>query len=758
MNVKTRNAWKALLAIILLIVLSTTASARLADNDRDAIVYEAMYALRESNTNGQFAGNVNSNWSYIASDKDAYEIIKNRLKSYSSVWTDKRSKENSFYSHIDNYSCYDGIGRGGQCLYFANLLAYRSKADTNGFNSYINMEKNIKNVSFARPGDVIFTRNEWKNSKIDHTAVVVMIKEGDSDAGTVTSLHVVDSNWCAGGTCEIIKCHILKGTTLAKYKIYTGVPYYKPVIQIIDQSVSPTTAKTGDELTFVYNISNPYSDKVPKIRLGAQVRTNDPQGEWIDNMGNDKVKDIASGANDYSRLFKLPLDSKPGFYDARWVLINESTKKPTNSKEMIRIFEVQKEETSQPKLDLILLVDTTGSMWDDIANVKASAGEIVNALDSEGIDYRVAVADYRDYPEYPYGKPEVDYVYNLNLPFTAKDDRQDIIDAINGLTLGSGWDWRESVYSALVMSMTDISKDLSRADNHGWRKGVTKVIIIMADAPPHDPEPWTGGYNLSDVTYWSENIDPVMVYSVVIGNDPTTYAAFSEISEKTGGKAYLSPTADDVANAIIKAIKDINTGGISVEITPTWNEASPGNSVFYSVNITNNGNLADVYDISLETENIAGSYRGYPLAIQYSWITFNNSTMEIDPSISEIRPLAINVPGNWAGMEDVTYIFNVSARLETNKSVSNTSSAELKVRANKRSMIEYSKLEIQWLSELVDSSTIDHGIKNALLAKLAKRRIKSGQSDSQFGQRRSKSCQQYASNIAKRDERFCQSG
>ena len=34
-------------------------------------------------------------------------------------------------------------------------------------------------------------------------------------------------------------------------------------------------------------------------------------------------------------------------------------------------------------------------------------------------------------------------------------------------------------------------------------------------------------------------------------------------------------------------------------------------------------------------------------------------------------------------------------------------------------MIEYSKLEIQWLSGLVDSSTIDHGIKNSLLMKLA---------------------------------------
>lgn len=379
---------------------------------------------------------------------------------------------------------------------------------------------------------------------------------------------------------------------------------------------------------------------------------------------------------------------------------------------------------SQPKLDLILLVDTTGSMGGSIENVKVSAGEIVNALDSEGIDYRVAVADYRDYPEWPYGSSE-DYVYNLNLPFSR--DKDAIINSINELNLGWGMDWRESVYSALVMSMTDTNKDLSKADNYGWRKGVSKAIIIMADAPPHDQEPWSEGHTFDEVIYWSENIDPVIVYSVVIGNDLTTYAAFSEISERTGGKVYSAPTASDVADAIIEAIEDINTGGINVEITPTQQETNPRDSVLYSVNTTNQGNIVDVYDISFGADNIVGSYRGYPLAIQYSWITFDNSTMKLDPSISEVRPLTIDIPKDWAGMEDVSYTFSVSAKSQTDEAVGNRSTAELIVRADKRSMIEYSKLEIQWFSELVESSTIDHGIKNALLKKLANAESKTDQ-------------------------------
>jgi len=44
-------------------------------------------------------------------------------------------------------------------------------------------------------------------------------------------------------------------------------------------------------------------------------------------------------------------------------------------------------------------------------------------------------------------------------------------------------------------------------------------------------------------------------------------------------------------------------------------------------------------------------------------------------------------------------------------------SAELKVKANKRSMVEYSKLEIQWLTKMIESSSVDQEIKNSLLDK-----------------------------------------
>lgn len=378
-------------------------------------------------------------------------------------------------------------------------------------------------------------------------------------------------------------------------------------------------------------------------------------------------------------------------------------------------------DPSGPCVDIVFLIDTTGSMWDDIDNVKSSSEDIVNTLDTAEYNYRVAVANYKDYPIYPYGNP-TDYVYKLDLPFKNKDNKADIIGAINRLSASGGADWQESVYSALVNALSDNNKDIGLSGNYGWRKGATKAIILMGDAPPHDPEPWIGGHKFDDVTYWSSKIDPVKVYSIVVGRDRTTYNKFSSISEATGGKVYESPTASEVVDSIIEAIEDI--GGptpnrkVSVNITPTLNEISSGNSVTYSVNITNEGTINDTYNISIDPKNFVYSYRAYPVAIQPSWMTFNSMPLELDSGMSDIRPLAINVPSNWAGMEDVIYSFSITAKSETDETVSNTSSAELKVIANKRSMAEYSKLEIQWLSELVNSSSIDHGIKNALLAKL----------------------------------------
>jgi len=199
-----------------------------------------------------------------------------------------------------------------------------------------------------------------------------------------------------------------------------------------------------------------------------------------------------------------------------------------------------------PALDLIFVIDTTGSMVDDIANVKASATTIVNAIDSRISDYRVAVADYRDFPIEPYGGSG-DYPYNAVLPFST--DKDSIIDGIHSISLGWGADWEESVYSALIRAI--YTEDLG-----SWRNGVKKAVVLMGDAPPHDPEPFTG-YTSSSVVLAAESVDPAIIYPIVIGGDQTTYDYFSVLAEETSGELFTALTADDVVDAILEAIEAV---------------------------------------------------------------------------------------------------------------------------------------------------------------------------------------------------------
>lgn len=237
-----------LLAVIMIIGVAVSSEARLASTNRHAAVMEAYYALDPGHygfssklINGSFV----SDWNYIASDLNAYNKVQ-QGPAYPSGPTAWPSTDQSlFYTNVGRYGIYSNsgdsygpIGRGGQCKFFVDTLLFRSEAASriNGayvLPSYYDMTQKTRYIGYARPGDVIFISNI-------HTALVVAVLSGNSGAGTVTEVDVIDSNYI--GTVfdvnkkaywnEIIARHRLKtngkgdASDLSKYKIYTGVSYY----------------------------------------------------------------------------------------------------------------------------------------------------------------------------------------------------------------------------------------------------------------------------------------------------------------------------------------------------------------------------------------------------------------------------------------------------------------------------------------------------------------------------------------------------
>jgi len=189
-------------------------------------------------------------------------------------------------------------------------------------------------------------------------------------------------------------------------------------------------------------------------------------------------------------------------------------------------------------VDLVFAIDTTGSMSEEIDDVKVAANDLVEQTLAGG-SARIAVVEYRDYYS---DCPEDGFAAQLDLDFVS--DEPTIVGAIDGLSLGSGCDGPESVYSGLMTAI-----------GLRWRDGVTKAIVLMGDAPPHDPEPITG-YTLESVLAAARAVDPASIYAIDIGGG--SLGAFVSLSHGSGGDAQQVASPDEAVSAIASAITTIN--------------------------------------------------------------------------------------------------------------------------------------------------------------------------------------------------------
>eukprot|EP00483_Globobulimina_turgida_P000318 UN00318 len=126
-----------------------------------------------------------------------------------------------------------------------------------------------------------------------------------------------------------------------------------------------------------------------------------------------------------------------------------------------------KKKNEYPELDLVFLMDCTGSMGSYIAKGKESIMNIVEKVKaSEKADVRFCYIAYRDHP--PQDKTLVTKVHK----FTTKP--KDMRKYLSLYQATGGGDGPEAVAEAL-----------NDAVNLTYRKNAIKICVIIADAPPH---------------------------------------------------------------------------------------------------------------------------------------------------------------------------------------------------------------------------------------------------------------------------------
>ncbi|MFI7576944.1 VWA domain-containing protein [Micromonospora sp. NPDC049497] len=209
-----------------------------------------------------------------------------------------------------------------------------------------------------------------------------------------------------------------------------------------------------------------------------------------------------------------------------------------------------------PKPDVVLLVDTTGSMGGAIANVRTNLQQVITDVRAAQPSAQFAVASYRDTGD---GAELFRVRQNLT------GDAVALQAAVDGLAAGGGGDTPEAWVNALV----EVSEGAV-----AYRSGSSRIVVLVGDAPSHDP---SNGRTLAQAGA-ALQADEARVIAVNVagaagGLDATGQA--TTVVAATGGQL-VDSSPDTVTAALLAGLRDLD-----VTVTPSVTSCDPGLSVTF---------------------------------------------------------------------------------------------------------------------------------------------------------------------------------
>ncbi len=136
-------------------------------------------------------------------------------------------------------------------------------------------------------------------------------------------------------------------------------------------------------------------------------------------------------------------------------------------------------------IDMFLLQDLSGSFGDDVATVQGllegDDGLVANIRDIQP-DTNFGVGSFIDKPVSPFGD-DGDYVYQTNLPIARDED--EFVDAVNNMSIGSGFDGPEAQLEALYQTALRADEEI------GFRDGALRFVLLTTDAEYHQAGDFT---------------------------------------------------------------------------------------------------------------------------------------------------------------------------------------------------------------------------------------------------------------------------
>ena len=125
-----------------------------------------------------------------------------------------------------------------------------------------------------------------------------------------------------------------------------------------------------------------------------------------------------------------------------------------------------KASNSEKKLDIMFMVDTTGSMSDELEYLQAEIDDVIGrvAKGNDNISIRTSVNFYRDLGD--------EYVVRS---FRFRNNVDTCKKSLSEQRATGGGDFPEAVHTALDVAI----------NKHAWDEDSTKIMFLVLDAPPH---------------------------------------------------------------------------------------------------------------------------------------------------------------------------------------------------------------------------------------------------------------------------------
>jgi hypothetical protein len=201
------------------------------------------------------------------------------------------------------------------------------------------------------------------------------------------------------------------------------------------------------------------------------------------------------------------------------------------------------------KVDVVFVMDTTGSMNPYIEQVKESVKNISTKLGNLSFkpDLAFGIVEYRDYEDgFPDGKP---------IRFhQLVEDQAAFFKVIDGISSDAGGDDQEAVFDGIKAALTMTA----------WRGNLSeRIVILVGDFSAHEPGSSQNPHNISLdqlVNLAGTGNNKTRIFSLRVENrgDPEEKkrheTQFTQIAQKTSAQSFALGNVSDLVPAVEKVI------------------------------------------------------------------------------------------------------------------------------------------------------------------------------------------------------------